>query len=107
MAIKINKQPEMKLNFDTERCNTILNELMAVFQKHQPTTGETCVVLGNLSYSLGASIGGFDGKGPNPEELKHLYYTEPNLAIAMMLNGLTVTTWYSDWEKQQLKKGSG
>jgi hypothetical protein len=102
--MKVNQEPEKKLQFDPERCNKILEELMAVFQKHEPTVGETCVILGNLGYSLGASIGGYDGKGPSPEELKHLYYTEPSLAVAMMLNGLTVTTWYEDWVKIQLEK---
>lgn len=92
----------MTAQINEERCNAALAELIAVFQKYQPTVGELLLLYGNLGYSLGASIGGLQGKGPNAEELKKLYYTQPGrLDVALMLEGLTVTSWLEDWEKLQ------
>ena len=102
------ERPKETLHFNPERCNDLYTELVEVFQKHKPTVGEIIIAYGNLGYTLGASIGGFDEKGPGIEELKKLYYTEPGrLDLALMLQGLTITTWYEDWEKIQLSKQQG
>jgi uncharacterized protein YejL (UPF0352 family) len=103
--MKVKDDLEKTLQFDPDKCNEMLSELMAIFQKHQPTVGEILTVYGNLGYSLGASIGGYQGKGPSPEELKQMYYEKPGrVDVALMLEGLTVTTWFEDWEKKQLTK---
>ena len=105
MSVKVDKDPEKTLQFDPDKCNNMLSELMKIFQKHQPTVGEILTVYGNLGYSLGASIGGFQEKGPSPEELKQLYYEKPGrVDVALMLEGLTVTTWFSNWEEQVIDK---
>ena len=102
--MKIDKDLKETIQFDPDKCNEMLSELMEIFQKHQPTVGEILTVYGNLGYSLGASIGGYQGKGPGPEELKKLYYEAPGrVDVALMLEGLTVTTWFDNWEEQVLK----
>lgn len=102
------ERPEKTLSFDPERCNQLYTKLVEVFQEIKPTVGEIIIAYGNLGYTLGASIGGFSDKGPGLEDLKRLYYSEPGrLDVALMLQGLTVTTWYEDWEKVQLGKQEG
>ena len=97
------KKPDKTLEFDPERCNEMFEELVEVFQKHRPTVGEIIVAYGNLGYTLGASVNNYKGKGPGIEQLKELYYKNPgDIGIALMLQGLTVTTWYGDWEQLQL-----
>lgn len=94
--------PKKTLEFDPERCNDLFTELVEVCKKHNPSVGEILIAYGNLGYTLGASIGGFGKKGPSINELKQLYYQYPNrLDLGLMLQGLTVTTWYGDWEKIQ------
>lgn len=102
MAIE---HPKKTLKFDPDKASTLLEELLSVFQKHKPTIGEILAVTSNLIYSLGASIGEFDEKGPGIEELNRIYYSEPGrLDVAMMLQGLTMSTWFSDWEKLQTQQ---
>jgi hypothetical protein len=96
------EKPKKTLSFDPERCNDLYEALVEVFQEHKPTVGEIIIAYGNLGYTLGASIGGYPDKGPSIEALEKLYYEKPgDLAIALMMQGLTVTTWYRDWEQIQ------
>ena len=74
-----------------------MEEVIEVFQKNKLTVGEILIVYGNLGYALGASIEGFDDKGPSISELNQLYYTKPTPGVALMLQGSLVTTWYEDW----------
>ena len=54
-------------------------------------------VIGNVCYSIGASLNGYKGRGPNVEQLKQEYINDPeNLGTALMLNGLTIQTWTQD-----------
>lgn len=92
---------EKKLGFDPDKAAALLEELIEVFQRHKPTVGEIVTVSSNLIYTLGASIGSFGEKGPGIEELKRLYYSERGrMDVALMLQGLTMATWYIDWEQQ-------
>ncbi len=97
--------PIKTLSFNPDKATALLEELIEVFQKHRPTVGESITVFSNLLYTIGASIGEFGEKGPGIEELKRLYYTEPGrIDIALMLQALTLSTWFDDWEQQQLAK---
>lgn len=98
------ENPKKSLNFNPQRADKLLTDLVKAFQKHKPTVGEILLVYGNLGYTLGASIGRFEDKGPSAEELQKLYYSNPTIDIALMINGLHVMTWYEDWEKIQLDK---
>lgn len=90
---------EIKLAFDEERCNDLYEELVEVFKKHKPTVGEILIAYGNLGYALGASIGEFSEKGPGIDELKQLYYQHPKrLDLALMLQGMNITSWFDDWQ---------
>ena len=96
------KQPDKILGFNPERCGVLYKELVKTFQDHKPTVGEIIVALGNLCYTLGASIGKFE-VGPSYEELKKLYYTDPKrLDLALMMQGFIFSSWYGDWEELQL-----
>ena len=101
LTMKIEK-PKKTLDFDPESCNDLYIKLVEVFQEAKPTIGEILIAYGNLGYTLGASIGRYSEKGPSFEELNELYYKEPGrLDIAMMLQGLTICSWYEDWEQIQ------
>lgn len=89
--------------FDGDKIAQAHQEILDVINKYNLSVGEITILYGNLGYTLGASIGGYKEKGPSIEELKKLYYTNPGLAVAMMLNGITVTTWYEDIDKQKEK----
>lgn len=96
---EINKNPKKTLQFDPEKCNELLGKLLEAFQEHKPTVGEILVAYGNLGYTLGASIEGYQSSGPNVEELKKKYYQEATVGTALMLQGIEVTNWFQDHEK--------
>jgi len=101
--MKVKKEIKKTLSFDPDKCNDLYTGLVEVFQENKPTVGEIIIAMGNLLYTLGASIEGYGEKGPGFEELKKLYYMNPSkIGLAMMMQGLTMTTWYEDWEKIQL-----
>lgn len=103
--MKIVKDIPKTLQFDPERCDKVYEDLVKVLQKGRPTTGELIILLGNLLYTCGASIGKWPEKGPSFDELQRLYYSEPGrLDLAMMLQGLAMTQWYEEWAKLQLSK---
>lgn len=87
-------------SFDESKANEALAELIEIFQRKKLTVGEILVVYGNLGYALGASVEGYDEKGPSISELNQLYYTKPSPGVALMLQGVTVTSWYEDWVKK-------
>jgi len=104
------KDAKKTLRFDPEKASTLLSELIEVYQKHRPTVGEILAVTSNLLYSLGSSMSAFYGekigdKGPSIEELNKIYYSEPGrIDVAMMLQAVTLSTWYTDWEKLQTQQ---
>lgn len=85
-------------NVSVSKVDKVYKECVKAFQRTKLSVQEILLVYGNLGYTLGASIGGFE-KGPSVQELEKLYAENPNLAIALMLNGLTVTTWIDDLNK--------
>lgn len=101
------KDAKKTLKFDPEKASKLLSELIEVFQKYKPSVGEILAVTSNLVYSLGSSMSPFYGtetkeKGFSVEELDKIYYSEPGrIDVAMMLQGLTMATWYSSWEELQ------
>lgn len=99
MKIMKTEQPQKTLQFDPEKVEACYEELVEVFRKHGLSVGEILVAYGNLGYTLGASIDGHKGKGPTPEELKRLYYSKPSAGVALMLQGITVTSWYDEYAK--------
>lgn len=98
------QHPTKTSTFNPNKAAALLEELIEVFQKYRPTTGEIIAISSNLLYTLGASIGNFGKKGPGIEELKKLYYSEPGrIDIAFMLQGLTLGTWLSSYEEQMVE----
>ncbi len=103
--MKVEKDIKKTLAFNPEKCNNLYTELVEVFQKIKPTIGEIIIAVGNLLYTVGASIEKYPEKGPSFEELKKLYYMNPKkIGLAMMMQGLTMTTWFQSYEAQQLEK---
>ena len=94
----------MSDTFDEDKVSKAHKDIIKIFNKHKLNVGEIVLLYGNLGYTLGASIGGYEGKGPSMEELQKAYYEKPSLAVAMMLNGANVTTWYEDIQKQTIEK---
>jgi len=101
---EIDKNPKKTVQFDPEKCNNILSKLIEAFEEHKPTVGEILVIYGNLGYTLGASIEGHGNTGPNVQELKKQYYTDPTVGTALMLQGIEVTNWFQDHEEETIKE---
>lgn len=80
-----------------EEVDSAYVELVQVFQKHKLTVKEILLVYGNLGYTLGASIEGYEeGKGPNEQQLYSMYYTKATPGVALMCQGINITTWLDD-----------
>ena len=102
---EIDTNPKKTIEFDPEKCNQVLDRVLQAFQEHRLTVGEIIVAYGNLGYTLGAAIEGYGKKGPNIEELKQKYYTDPSVGTALMLQGIEVTNWFQDHEEKTIKEG--
>lgn len=102
----VEKKFDKTISFDPKRCTKVYERLVDVFQEERPTVGETIIALGNLMYSLGASIGGYKDKGPGHEELSKMYYEKnpPTVDVALMLQGLQTTTWYDTYQELMLQE---
>ena len=98
MSVKI-ETPEKAKNFDPEEAQGAFEDLVKVFQERRLTIAEIIIVLGNLSYTLGASIEGFKEEGPSAEELQRMYYSDPSVGTGLMMTGITICSWYSSLGK--------
>lgn len=96
------KEAKSELGFDAKRCERAYERLLTVFQEERLSVGEIIIALGNLTYALGASIDGYGDKGPTVEQLEKLYYTNPSVGVAMMIQGLTIASWYEQYRQQVL-----
>lgn len=112
--MKIEKEFEKTLAFDPEKVDQCFKELVDVFRKYKLRTGEVLIAYGNLGYVLGASVEGYgEGTGPGVEELKQRYYTQPTPGLGLMLQGLTITTWFDQYanmmvgQEGEIKKDTG
>lgn len=107
--MKVDKEPEKTLDFNPDKASKALEELIKVFQENRLTIGEILITYGNLGYSLGTSIAGFEGKGPSFDELQKLYYSSSGsratqIGVALALQGFTITTWYEDWARLTIEQ---
>lgn len=73
------------------------DEILVVLQKYKLSTRELILLMGNVLYSIGASIAGYKGTAPSGANLAKLYYQNAkNPGLAMMSQGELMTTWYDD-----------
>jgi hypothetical protein len=77
--------------------NTALNDILEILGKKGLSVQELLVLYGNLGYYIGASIAGFQDKGPSLEEIKREYYSNPTVDVGLMLQGMIITTWEKDY----------
>lgn len=85
---------------EEQKASNALSEIIEVLKKYRLREQDLVLLYGNLGYSIGASIAGVDpANGPTVDELQKAYYVKPTLGTAMMLQGILVTTWYSDINK--------
>lgn len=85
---------------DDEKVTKTLTKLLKLINKSKPNVAEILVLYGNLGYHLGASLAGFEGKGPSLVEVKQAYYENPTVDTGLMLQGLLITDWEKDFLKQ-------
>jgi hypothetical protein len=100
--MKIEKDLQKTLAFDPNKVEQCYSDLVDVFRKHKLRVGEILIAYGNLGYTLGASIEGYDEKGPGAEELKQLHMTQPSPGTGLMIQGLTITTWYEKYQSAKV-----
>ena len=74
-----------------------LQALIKTFNSHNLTVSEMIKVIGQLAYSVGAGVGGFDSPAPNHTVLEQEYYTNPTVDIALMLQGILIQSWVEDF----------
>src|SRR5258706_7879096 len=88
-----------------KKVDKVYTDIVNILKNNKLTVQELLLVLGNTLYTVGASIGGYGTKGPSVKELAELYATKPSLDVALMTNGLQVTTWIEDLDKtvEQIK----
>lgn len=97
------EEPKATLEFDPSKVEACYEELVEVFRKHKLRVGEILIAYGNLGYTLGASVAGYKAKGPDVEELQKLYYTKPSPGVGLMLQGITITTWYDQYANAKVE----
>jgi hypothetical protein len=85
---------------DKDKVGKTVNKVMKVLNDSDLNTGELLLLVGNLTYHIGAAIGRIKGTGPGQEDLEKEYYRNPTVDTALMLNGLLETAWVDDFEKQ-------
>lgn len=83
-----NNDPELSL----DKVQATVTKIVALLQKQKLTVGEILIVLGNVIYTVGASIGSYK-VGPSAQELEKKYAINPSVDVALMLTGLHVTSW--------------
>ena len=77
-----------------------IKKLHDTFNKAKLNPQEIIIAYGNLGYHLGASLAGFEDKGPDLETLKKFYYNDPTIDVGLMLQGLLITTWEQDFAQK-------
>jgi hypothetical protein len=90
-----------------KKIDKVYQKLLEVFQKNKTLdVKELLILYGHLGYTLGASIGGYTGKGPGVPELTKKYMEEPTIDTALMLQGLQTILWAEDLGKKldEIKK---
>ena len=91
-------------NFNPEKVEKCLGQMVDLLGVEKLTVGELIILISNLQYSIGASIDGYEEKGPSLDKLRDMYYQDPTLGTALMLNAATISTWYDDWQEAIKKK---
>jgi hypothetical protein len=78
-----------------ELASETLEELIEVFNKFSLNNQEIIIVLSNLGYTLGASMCGYEGKGPSPIQVQQMYMEHPqHPGIALMMQSILMNhTW--------------
>lgn len=85
---------------EEKKAGKVIQQILKLLNKHKLTIPQMIIVYGNLGYHIGASIAGLQGTGPSIEELKQIYYKNPTIDIGLMLQGLLITSWEEDFQKQ-------
>lgn len=94
-------QVENTQHADTEKISKCLSELIQLIGNNNFSVAELLLLYGNLGLQLGGSIEG--GNIPSIEELQKMYYSNPSTGVALMLTGLTVTSWFDSYLEQMKK----
>ena len=102
--MKITHEPASKPGFEPERADKAYQRLVKILQEEQPSVSELLVILSNLLYTVGAAVGDYKEVGPTLEELEKLYYSEPDrVDVALMLQGLMMSTWVESYIEKKSK----
>ena len=94
--MKIVENPEAK---------AALDQLIEVLNTSDLTLQDQILVLSNLIMATGASLAGFEGEMPSMEELQHHDLMNPTIDVALMLQGMLMSSWAEDLEKQPRLSG--
>lgn len=91
---------------EQEKASKALSDILLILKNAKLRTQDLVLLYGNLGYSIGASIEGYDpgAAGPTLDELQKSYYEKPTVGVSLMLQGILTTTWHEDLTKNEDKK---
>lgn len=90
---------------DSNQADWVLDQWLQILKQVQLGPYELILVSSNILYSIGASLEGYKGKGPSPEEVLQMYYTNPTLGVAMMAQALQMNQeWIASLERLAKRK---
>ncbi|HUU86419.1 MAG TPA: hypothetical protein VMX17_01530 [Candidatus Glassbacteria bacterium] len=83
-------------DLNEEKISEAHSEILNILQNKKLNVKELVLLYGNLGYTIGASIGGYQDKGPSEEEVLKMYMEKPSIDVALMAQGINITTWIDD-----------
>jgi len=95
------------MSLDTSKTEKLITTILSAIREADPTISEAILAFGSVGYYLGAGIAGVDVNEHhlNVEFLQKEYYSAPTVDVALMLQGLLITSWVDDYLKNpQLSK---
>lgn len=84
---------------DDKKIIKAMNATLKILNKYKLNIPELLLFFGNLGYHIGASMAGLKSNGPDLEALKREYYSNPTVDSGLMMQGLLITQWVSDYLK--------
>jgi hypothetical protein len=82
-----------KEHIDSDKTSECLDRIITIIKEAKLNISELVILYSNLGYTLGASIEGFKDNGPSLENLNKMYYSNPTIGVALMLQSLLINSW--------------
>ena len=85
---------------DVKKCEKILDTMQETLNGAKLNIHELVWTYGQLGYNIGGSL---EGQSYDLEALQRLYYENATIGIALMIQGLTIQTWFDNIKGEEEK----